>query len=179
MIICNKECKRIGQGSFAYVYQSIDNPAIVYFLCNSIDKEIYRLLSESNQHMPRMINRGTIEYKSVTWDVYESDYSITVTRKANKDLYNLCNRMQRIFDSCHAYDVTNSEKAYALAERQISALRFAGIPESICYAFDRIATWAGNYDKIFFLECQPRNMGISEDGTLILRDCVFFPYDNK
>lgn len=182
MIINSEQVKLIGRGQYSKVYRSIENPNTVYILSPESDHVKEILTHIDSPHVPYM---RTLEdhYSRGTWyNCYQTEYTET-PKKEHGGAYILAKQLNSIRDKVvnkHLCDGTfrslrKDERLFEISAEIIESIKADdSIPESIKDALDLIESWMTAYGANCMLEFQLRNLGVKNDGTLVLRDIVFF-----
>lgn len=190
MMIHNHNVTKIGQGEFSIAYRSTDDPSVVFLLtpydmhehANQHTKEIYS--HSDSEHIPYMSTCEDVSICGRDYVCYETRFTDKLMAK-HKEAWRIAKTLQKTWDSFsgeisirifrNQYD-----RLYEVAYNFIDTLREEeSVPESIINALESIYSWGTNFGSNFLFEFPVRNLAVSEDGTLILRDIIFFRSPKK
>lgn len=167
--------KKIGEGAYSKVYRALDNTALVYILSPSDDyvKEILTHIESPHIPVMRRVDDLTYNYKEYT--IWETQYSESPMKKHGRSFEQM-RILQREWEKTHPrFFRLDRYNWHAVVANFIDDLRSNdAIEESVIDALDKIYTWSTAYGSNFKFEFPKCNLGVTEDGTLLLRDIVFF-----
>jgi len=185
MMIHGHNVKKIGQGEFSIAYRSTDDPSVVFLItpydvyehANQHTKEIYSHIK--SKHVPYMETCDDISIRGRDYVCYKTKFTDKLTAK-HKEAWRVAKVLQETWGffrgeiSLHMirnrYDLL-----YQVVYNFIEKLEQDGnVPDSIIEALRNIYTWTTAFDSNFLFEFPTHNLAVSEDGTLILRDIVYF-----
>lgn len=171
--INNEQCTQIGKGEFATAYRSIDNPSIVYVITPEGDY-VKEILKQCNGvHIPAMHYVDEYESRGKVYTIWQTEYSNRLTAK-DKDAWAIAKILRNTWESTFKYGL-KKDQWHSRCYNFIETLRNdSRIPESVVHDLDVIYGWATCYGPNFLFEFPARNLGVKDDGTLVLRDIVFF-----
>lgn len=179
MIINNEQCRRIGAGDFSTAYRSIDNPNVVYLLTKEDDhiREIYAHIDHQNIPTFELIAQGVyIRGKYV--NIWKMPYYKPIKKsdpcwEQYKTLYNAWQDIYIPLLSAYFYKKQYND-GFMAAEQFLQILEDKRIidQEMVC-ALEQLKTWSSCFGSGYIFEFQKRNVGVDQDGNLILRDVVF------
>lgn len=190
MMIHNHNVIKIGQGEFSIAYRSKDDPSVVFLLtpydmhenANQYTKEIYSHIE--SEHIPYMSTCNDVYMRGQYYTCYETRFTDKLMAK-HKEAWRIAKTLQKTWDSFRG-EISirlfrkDYDKLYEVAYNFIDKLREEeSVPESVISALENIYTWACAFGSNFLFEFPARNLAVSEDGTLVLRDIVFFRSPKK
>lgn len=179
MMINGEKCKRIGKGQFSTAYRSIDDPNVVYLLTNEDDniREIYRHIT--NKHIPQMeLLEQNVYIGRKYVNVWKMPYYKPIKKsdpcwKQYKTLYDAWQEIYTPLISAYFYKKQYSD-GFMAAEQFLQILEEKSIiDQDLLYALERINVWSSCYGSGYIFEFQKRNVGVDQDGNLVLRDVIF------
>jgi hypothetical protein len=170
--INGETCTVLGKGEFCVAYRSTENPATVYLITPEGDNVKEILKHCSGDHIPTMVYVDEYETRNKTYTIWQTEYSYKLTA-SHKQAWELAKILRKTWDAHYTY--CKKDQWYERCYNFIEALREDDrVPESIVHDLDVIYGWATAFGPNFLFEFPNRNLGVKDDGTLVLRDIVFF-----
>ena len=169
---------KIARGTFCEVYRSTSTPHRVFIVQKEgyTDKEVLMLASGDNPHLPMMQYVDSFDIGNVSYTVYETRYTEKV--KKGSAAYTDFTKLRKVWNSkfVNLWFTVPANNHYQIVYNFIEYLRDnAIVSESIIDALYTLYSQALNFDSDMWLEFPIRNVAATEDGTLVLRDVLFFP----
>ncbi len=184
--------ERIGKGQFCEAFR--DGYDVYLFMNQSRfcpGKEALALWCEKSPHLPSMTNEGevsTSSLKGVTWyTVYKTSFTEKLTAK-HKTAWKQYKILKSAWENARTNLLVSKTKVLAtlgknslreipfsyMLEEFLEILRScADFPSSLIDAIEDLGNAASNYGDSMYFEFSPRNLGVTEDGVLVLRDILF------
>lgn len=168
-MINGNKVERIGNTSaFSKVYRAVDNTNIVYILTKDTAKEM--LIGLNNPHIPTMVK--------IAEDTYQTEYSRSIQLtdvNARMIVMNLSNNWNALRSKNE-----NKRKQDRLVRKDLVKVFIDSLQVNKLYSADLISALHELYSAAcntgfnFSLDFPVENFGISNDGTLLLRDVICF-----
>ena len=157
----------LGRGRFCTAYQ---NDALVYLFVKPGDYSKHALCDPwitHRQHMPRL---NQVE-KQGDITVFETDFYPTLTAKY-KDAWSIyCElKEQRQMSWNQHFSMNHWQFGYQVNE---SVIDRAEVPDTVRTALVEMNYAISNYGASYVFEFRPGNLGVDNDGNLILRDSLY------
>lgn len=179
--IVKQDVKLIGKGSFTRVYRGTEDTSKVYLISASgvYDKETLCMASENdnNSHLPIVRRRGDFTYRGGDYYIFETVYTVKPTKENSLHAYNTAKILDSIWVNKFRsrFNYRRKHDMHSVCYDFIEYLRENNsVDESVIDALDTIYTWASHYDSNMFFEFPMRNLGVNDNGELVLRDVLFF-----
>lgn len=160
----------LDSGAFCKAYRSLDNTSIVFLLTS--DNKSKSILSEiTNPHIPSMQYVMTIGNDTL----WQTSYSESVTKAytvAHTQMTNLAIKWSSIRNK---YSSISIDSWHILARKFIDSLKPNKVyTAELISALESLYSASIDQTTRFKFDMPVENFGVSEDGTLLLRDVVLF-----
>jgi hypothetical protein len=133
-----------------------------------------------NPHVPYMRTLEDVYSRGMFYNAYQTEYTET-PKKAHGEVYKIALRLNAIANQVKMQYIETwrklqrDERLFEITQSIIDAIQADdSIPESIKDTLDYLYSWISAYGANCMLEFPLRNLGVKSDGTLVLRDIVFF-----
>lgn len=172
--ITGHNVKKLGAGAFSTAFRSLDNDTVV-FIVSPYDDQAKDILSHiDNKYVPFMSSVDYFTYRGNDYTIWQTTYS-TCPKKSDGLAYTQWQTLSKLWDSLDTrFYRLDKDMWYSVVGDYIDMLRETDLDEELIDAMDMIYSWATAFGPNFKLEFPRCNLGVTADGTLQLRDIVFF-----
>jgi len=166
------QVEKIGKGMFwtAYQEKNSNNVFLVGKANNDYSKEAVALWCSELKHIPKLER----VYRDEDTEIFKTVYTPGLKAK-DRDAWSDYKKLRGLWENYLTENLSPTRLQF-VAQNFRTVLDDADIKESLKEALEEMIEAVSNYDGEWLLEFAPRNLGVDEEGNLILLDIL---YDRK